>query len=187
MAGSATARLAGLLAAMAAAAGAEEPEPVAPSITEMTFSKGSPLGNQRLALTGSGFTTNFHDGANTVEIGNDSKGWATCRVVEGACTVDCGSANRIVCDTEQVPDSWLPDDGDLANVDTGPLDVKVNVCRGGCDGGVPDMVEVRTGPFEFTSARNSRSNPTLLGVEPRHLSADMGISLTGSREFHHLF
>ena len=44
-------------------------------------------------------------------------------MVEGACTVDCGSANRIVCDTDQVPTSWRRNEAgdtiELADVDTG--------------------------------------------------------------------
>ena len=58
----------------AAAQLAPEPEPVGPTIHDVTFSSGSPLGSQRLALTGSGFTTNFHSGGNQVEIGSEEKG-----------------------------------------------------------------------------------------------------------------
>ena len=163
-----------------------EPEPQPPTISDISFSSGSPLGAQRLGITGSGFTTNFHDGANTVEIGNDSIGWTECHVVEGACTVDCGSANRVVCDTEPVPESWAGG-GELADVDTGPLEVKVSVCREGCDGASPQTQEVRAGPFEFTAARDSHTNPTLLGVHPRQLSADAALSLSGSRAQNSLF
>ena len=52
-----------------------EPEPQPPTISDISFSSGSPLGAQRLGITGSGFTTNFHDGANDVFIGSDSGGW----------------------------------------------------------------------------------------------------------------
>jgi hypothetical protein len=40
-----------------------------------------------------------------------------CDVIEGACTVDCGSAWRIVCDTGE----WFNDD------DNGGLDVVVTI------------------------------------------------------------
>ena len=163
-----------------------EPEPQPPTISDISFSSGSPLGAQRLGITGSGFTTNFHDGANDVFIGTDSGGWTECHVVEGACTVDCGSANRVVCDTEPVPESWTGT-GELADVDTGPLEVKVSVCREGCDGANPQSQEVRAGPFEFTPARDSHTNPTLLGVHPRQLSADGALSISGSRAQNSLF
>ena len=177
---------AALLRAALLAQSTPEPEPQPPTISDISFSSGSPLGAQRLGITGSGFTTNFHDGANTVEIGNDSIGWTECHVVEGACTVDCGSANRVVCDTEPVPESWAGG-GELADVDTGPLEVKVSVCREGCDGASPQTQEVRAGPFEFTAARDSHTNPTLLGVHPRQLSADAALSLSGSRAQNSLF
>ena len=54
---------------------APEPEPAGPTINDITFMSGSPLGSQRLAVTGSGFTTNFHDGHNSIDIGSDQKGW----------------------------------------------------------------------------------------------------------------
>ncbi len=168
------------------AAQAPEPEPAGPAFHDITFVSGSPLGAQRLAITGSGFTTNIHDGHNSIEIGSDSKGWASCAVVEGACTVDCGSANRIVCDTDRVPAGWLTaEDGsaiDLADLDTGDLEVKVTVCRSLCDSAAPELETITaTKPFSFTPARNSRINPTLLGVSPQQIPADSTLSLTGSR------
>eukprot|EP01046_Picozoa_sp_COSAG06_P000498 COSAG06_NODE_14_length_35011_cov_20.984132_1_plen_3931_part_10 len=167
-------------------AGAAEEEPPALVFREITFVSGSPLGAQRLAITGEGFTTNFHDGHNKIKIGSNAKGWADCSVVEGACTVDCGSSSRIVCDTDKIPERWLiASDGsaiDLADLDTGTLQVKVSVCRGQCDTSDP-MVEtvIASVPFAFTPARNSHLNPTLLGVEPRHITAGGALSLTGSR------
>jgi hypothetical protein len=132
---------------------------------------------------GSDFTTNFHEGANTVHIGADSVGWVECNVVEGACTVDCGSSKRIVCDTLTMPESWVADaGGDVASVRTASnLQFRVNVCRDQCDTSTPVMHEVRYGSFQFTSARDSTSNPVILGVEPRHLTAGGALSLTGSK------
>lgn len=171
--------IAALYAAGTAAQPAPEPEPLGPTITDVTFESGSPLGSQRIALTGTGFTTNFHSGGNQVEIGSSATGWSACEVVEGACTVDCGSASRIVCDTDQVPSDWYT--GDIADVSSGPLDFKVTVCYDLCGSTAPETQDITAGPFEFTPARHSHQNPTLLGVSPRHISANSGISLTGSR------
>lgn len=173
-------------AVLRSAAQVPEPEPAGPTFHDITFVSGSPLGAQRLAITGSGFTTNIHDGHNSIEIGSDTKGWASCAVVEGACTVDCGSANRIVCDTDQVPEGWLTaadgSDIDLADLDTGDLEVKVTVCRSLCDSATPELATViATKPFAFKPARDSHINPTLLGVSPQQIPADSTLSLTGSR------
>ena len=64
-----------------------------------------------------GFATEFFDGSNTVVIGSDSYGYVSCDVIEGACTVDCGSAWRIVCDTGE----WVND------ADNGAMDVVVTI------------------------------------------------------------
>ena len=173
--------------------GVEQPPPV--TFHSITFTSGSPLGAQRLAIEGEGFTTNFHDGNNKILIGSDVKGWTSCSVVEGACTVDCGSASRIVCDTDKIPESWLTADTvagagskiELADLDTGPLSVKVTVCRSGslCDTADAEdtnrVIAVADVPFAFTPARDSHLNPTLLGVHPRQITADDPLSLTGSR------
>lgn len=45
-----------------------------------------------------------------VWIGKEGYGWSTCEVIEGACSVDCGSMYRIVCDTTAfVPTAVLDD------------------------------------------------------------------------------
>ena len=156
----------------------EGPGPNAPTIYDITFQQGSPLGSQRLALRGSGYTTNFHAGSNTVELGSDEQGWTTCVVVEGACTVDCGSASRIVCDTEP----FSPALGGIEDVWAAGLQVRVKVCRSACDSWEPDIAEAWAPmSFDFTPARNSPTNPTLLGVFPRQLSAEGALALTGSR------
>lgn len=83
----------GWLIVVCLAAGADaqapEPEPAGPTINDITFMSGSPLGSQRLAVTGSGFTTNFHDGHNTIDIGSNSKGWASCAVSSPQATCHC--------------------------------------------------------------------------------------------------
>eukprot|EP01048_Picozoa_sp_COSAG05_P018157 COSAG05_NODE_2605_length_2850_cov_3.223192_2_plen_170_part_00 len=83
------------------------PLKVAPSVTSISRHHGSSIGGQRLAIEGADFTTNFHEGANTVHVGSQKLGWVECNVVEGACTVDCGSASRIVCDMLEMPASWV--------------------------------------------------------------------------------
>jgi hypothetical protein len=153
-----------------------------PTINRVSFALGSPLGSQRLAVEGSGFATNHADGHNTVEIGKGDHAWVPCKVVEGACTVDCGSSSRIVCDTAPVTANLTGALVTPKHAQTTALDVRVTVCRGGCDTDNPDTSTV-TYPdsFVFMSERDSALNPTLLGVSPRQVSAGSALSLTGSR------
>ena len=45
-----------------------------------------------------------------VWLGKDGYGWSKCHVIEGACSVDCGSMRRIVCETSAfVPDAIRDD------------------------------------------------------------------------------
>jgi hypothetical protein len=169
--------LLGIIPIAAAAATASLDAPV---FSSLSFSSGSELGSQRLAVNGTGFTTDHSTAWNTVELGRADLGhWVPCRVVEGACTVDCGSSSRIVCDTEPVPPELRGAAGGMVST---PLDVKVKVCKGACDTNAPITDEaVLSGAFAFRPARDSTVNPTLLGVEPRALSADEALSLAGSR------
>jgi hypothetical protein len=134
-------------------------------INHVSFVIGSPLGSQRLAVEGDGFVTNHADGANTVEVGRDDLGWVPCRVVEGACTVDCGSSSRIVCDTAPVPPNLSDALVSVAPEDEGEaLDVRVTVCRSGCSGTDKPKQSTITHPasFRFVSERDSAVNPTLV-------------------------
>ena len=85
-------------------------------VDSITPSCGTALGGTRLSIVGEGFATDLFDGSNAVWIGDDSDGWVACDVIEGACTVDCGGPNRIVCDTRE----WIDVDSN-----SGWLDVKV--------------------------------------------------------------
>ena len=155
-----------------------------PSIQTVSAAAGSSIGGQRLALVGGNFTTNFHEGHNKVFIGTDTLGWTECAVVEGACTVDCGSANRIVCDVLEVPDAWVAESvgGGAEHVDVPDLNVKVEVCAFECETPDPVMHTVTAGSsFHFQPARDSTTNPTLLGIEPRHLTTGGAVRLEGSK------
>ena len=44
------------------------------NVQGVSFDKGSCNGGQRLATTGSGFATNFHDSSNVVSLGSDALG-----------------------------------------------------------------------------------------------------------------
>ena len=66
-------------------------------VNSITPATGSVLGGQRLHVDGSGFNIEFFEGSNSVTLisgGVKRK----CVVLEGACTVDCGSSKRIVCE-----------------------------------------------------------------------------------------
>ncbi len=66
-------------------------------VNSITPATGSVLGGQRLHIDGSGFNIEFFEGSNSVTLisGGVKR---SCIVVEGACTVDCGSSKRIVCE-----------------------------------------------------------------------------------------
>ena len=94
-----------------------------PAIDTVTPSYGCELGGTRLSITGRGFTTDFFAATNEVFIGTNfgqsSESSVACDVIEGACSVDCGSSKRIVCDTRAWPSGGA----------TGWLDMKVQVTR----------------------------------------------------------
>lgn len=135
------------------------------NVQGVSFDKGSCNGGQRLATTGSGFATNFHDSSNVVSLGSDALGWRECDVVQGACTVDCGSATRIVCDTPKFPDVHTAK----------TLSLKVAVQKASAD------THTLTNAFTCDSPVHSTLTPTVLGVAPRHVSANWAVNITGSR------
>ena len=155
-------------------AGGQEPQG---TIERVSASEGSALGGQRLSIHGVGFTTNFHKGRNSVRIGTDEAGWTDCTVVEGACTVDCGSATRLVCDTQSAR-LGAPD---ASNIQRGAssqwLDLVIN--SSALPSGSQSLVKKRA--FRFTSPRNSARNPTLLGVQPLAVGTGEALSMMGSR------
>eukprot|EP01052_Picozoa_sp_SAG31_P047014 SAG31_NODE_9228_length_1313_cov_0.916804_1_plen_269_part_00 len=85
--------------------------------------------------------------------------------MQGACTVDCGSQSRIVCDTPkfQTGQSWAP------------LNLKVGVQKASTD-----EHELPTS-FTCVQPQHSALAPTVLGVTPRHASANWAVNITGSR------
>ena len=96
-------------------------------LTGVSPSKGTGLGGTRLHIDGNGFTTDFFAARNTVHLCQSNRYSTTndpdcveCKVIEGACTVDCGGPRRIVCDTEMWKDghTW-----------SGSMDVVVTIRR----------------------------------------------------------
>ena len=164
-----------LLAAVASCAtflrvGLAAPVPIPPALVTLdsvSTESGTCNGGQRLQVFGSGFATNHHDAENLVEIGSDAEGWRECDVIQGACTVDCGSASKIVCDTKEFPQRsmWQK-----------KLDVKVTVAKGSTP-----SVAIQTAKFTCTTPEDSAESPTVLGVAPRHVSANWAVNITGSR------
>ena len=74
--------------------------PVSASVSSVHPSIGSRNGGQRITIAGSGFSTDFMNGANTVTIGGEE-----CKPVNffgGGCTVDCTTSERIVCLTGEI-------------------------------------------------------------------------------------
>lgn len=158
-----------LVAAVLAAVGqevkAQPPDIQLVRVDGMSFDTGSCYGGQRLHITGSGFATNFHDSTNIVTLGSDSIGWSACDVVQGACTVDCGSQSRIVCDTPEFhPDQSLQ-----------PLNLKVGVQK------ASTVEHELSRSFTCVQPEHSALAPTVLGVTPRHASANWAVNITGSR------
>jgi len=128
-------------------------------------------------LSGGGFNTNFYTGGNYVYIGSDdidglaTSEWQTCDVIEGACSVQCGGPNTLVCDTRE----WTynnPRSG------SGWLDVKVIIEIVG-DLGASETVEVvLSAAFYYYSMSDYRS-PMLVGVTPNAISSEGALTLSG--------
>ena len=119
-----------------------------------------------MALHGKGFTTNFHEELNVVAIGTDTLGWTACDVIQGACTVDCGSTFKVVCDTQPFP----------VQAAGQALSVKASVMRSGIE---VFHSELR-GVFTCDAVSNTVTTPTLVGVSPRHVSVNWAVNLSGS-------
>ena len=94
-------------------------------------------------------------------VGTAALGYVNCDVIEGACTVDCGSAWRIVCDTGE----WIED------TDDGALDVVVTIdevrpssCRASGQRGVRRGVTGSSSTIVRSSCRNA--TPPLIFHRP---------------------
>ena len=146
-----------------------------PRITGISHVQGSLLGGQRLAIYGSGFSVDTYTGGNEIWFGSESRSlWPyTCTVIEGACTVDCGSSSKIVCETSEIHPKLL--DPSWAEFPMGfALDVKV------ASTSISGAIQVAVFPeiFSPTGVTNSARNPTLLSVEPRQVQSGGIVNLT---------
>ena len=136
------------------------------SVDSISVSSGTCYGGQRLQVFGMGFVTNFHEGGMTISLGVANKHeegggvWSKCDVVEGACTVDCGSSSKVVCDTTQF-------EADHTGLQ---LDVKVVVSKGN----VGAETNFLYGAFRCDSPKHSYTSPSIIGVSPRHVSTNYG-------------
>ena len=110
-----------------------------------------------------GFATNHFDGSNSVAVGSDSHGYVACDVIEGACSVDCGSAWRVVCDTG----AWFSD------ADVGALDVVLTI-----DESTETHVVTCAGCFRYRATSHA-STPKLTRIAPRHAPAGGVLELRG--------
>ena len=72
------------------------------AVNSISPAVGTILGGQRLHVDGSGFNLEFFEGSNVVTLISEKGVERNCVVLEGACTVDCGSSKRIVCEIEYV-------------------------------------------------------------------------------------
>jgi hypothetical protein len=122
-------------------------------VSSITPATGSVTGGQRLHVDGNGFNLEFFEGSNVVTLIGEGVE-RNCVVVEGACTVDCGSSKRIVCEIEPPSrDEKLAGAPDLGI--SGTYDVKVEVNIPGRDT-VERLIE---NAFTFSPALDSPSNP----------------------------
>lgn len=122
-------------------------------------------------MSGGGFNTNFYTGGNYVYIGSDASEWQPCDVIEGACSVQCGGPNTIVCDTRQ----WIYNDPRSAS---GWLDVKVVIEIVG-DLGASETTEVVLSSSYYYYAISDSRSPMLVGVTPNAISSEDALVLNG--------
>lgn len=104
-------------------------------------------------------------------IGSDDSEWVTCDVIEGACSVQCGGPNTLICDTRE----WTYTNPRTVS---GWLDVKVMVEIVGDDGAAETTEMVITSAFYYYAISDYRT-PMLVGVEPHAVSSEGALQLTG--------
>ena len=105
-------------------------------------------------------------------IGKDNiNEWQTCDVIEGACSVQCGGPNTLVCDTRE----WTYTH---PRESSGWLDVKVIIEIVG-DEGAGETVEVVLGSAYFYYSISDYRSPMLVDVSPNAISSEGALVLTG--------
>lgn len=172
------------LVPFAPAFGGEVSEFLTLTVTSVSPNQGSIMGGARVFLNGSGFETNHFVGGNMVQIGRDGVGWAECDVIEAACSVDCGSSSRVVCDLK--PFIWEEEDAVPAPQDTRGGRAMADAARS--TPFLDILVETKYGKmrstlgnaFQFLPAVGHTSAPKLRGVWPRSFTAEHVLNITGT-------
>jgi hypothetical protein len=141
-------------------------------INSITPQRGTKSGGTRVVLSGGGFNTNFYTGGNYVYIGRDDRMWQPCDVIEGACSVQCGGPNSLVCDTR----GWTYND---PLSPSGWLDVKVVIEIVG-DLGASETTEVVLSSAFYYYAISDYRSPMLVGVAPNAISSEDAVVLKGT-------
>ena len=151
------------------------------SVTKIEPNEGSKLGRTRITITGTGFSTNFIDGGNKVTIGRLLNGeWVggDCEVLEGACTVECGSDTKIFCDTP----AWDPAHGVgrgtgwVRDQDSFRLNIYTD-CAKGLTGCAKTLQWSERGGFFY---QRDQLTPTVRSIHPRYIHAGAVVRMAGS-------
>ena len=120
-----------------------------------------------------GFNVNFFTAGNYVYIGDD-KNQVQCDVIEGACSVQCGGPNTLVCDTGE----WTFEDS--PRVSSGWLDVTVQI-EVFANAGAGEMVTlVLKEAFYYYGLGETPYVPMITGLTPHAASSEEPITLTGT-------
>ena len=116
---------------------------------------------------------NFFTAGNYVYIG-DGSNQVPCDVIEGACSVQCGGPNTLVCDTG----AWTRESS--PRIGSGWLDVTVYI-EVFADGGAGEMVEiVLPEAFYYYGTTETPYVPALTGLTPHAASSEEALTLTGT-------
>jgi hypothetical protein len=102
----------------------------------------------------------------------DTNVWVPCDVIEGACSVQCGGPNTIVCDTGE----WTGH----PRLGSGFLDVKVLIEVFVPEGGANSMVELILDNAYYYYGVDYAYVPMLRAVSPHAASSEEPITLSGS-------
>jgi hypothetical protein len=156
------------------------------SITSIEPNRGSYLGITRVTITGTGFSTNFIDGGNRVTIGRMHNGvWVggDCEVLEGACTVECGSDTKLFCDTPPWDPASSESTGNNRDSERYSLRVYSDCADMSALTGCARMIEWPGVPSTGLSGwlySIDLYTPTVRTVYPRYVHAGAVVSMAGS-------